>query len=156
MTPTTTNTAGRNRNAYEEELRRLAAQLAVGETRFGFAVVDVNNLKKINDTYGHECGNIAIRECCNLVCRVFSRSPVFRIGGDEFVVILKNEDYANIEALAAEFNAAQEKEWDEPWRRVSAALGYALYDEAEDGGLEHVFSRADEAMYRRKREMKAL
>lgn len=119
-------------------------------------MVDVNNLKKINDTYGHECGNIAIRECCNLVCRIFSHSPVFRIGGDEFVVVLKNEDYANVEALVAEFNAAQEKEWDEPWRRVSAALGYALYDEAKDGGLEHVFSRADEAMYRRKREMKAL
>lgn len=146
----------RNRNAYEEELRRLAVQLAEGETRFGFAVVDVNYLKKINDTYGHECGNIAIRECCNLVCRIFSRSPVFRIGGDEFVVILKNEDYANVEALVAEFNAAQEKECDEPWRRVSAALGYALYDEAEDGSLEHVFNRADEAMYRRKREMKAL
>ncbi len=146
----------RNRNAYEEALRQLERRRAEGETKFGFAVVDVNILKEINDTYGHECGNITIKECCDLLCRVFSHSPVFRIGGDEFVVILEGEDYDRTEELAVRFNREQEKERKEPWRRVSAAIGYALYDESKGGCAEDVFSRADKAMYRRKREMKAL
>lgn len=146
----------RNRNAYEEEIKRLTWQLHEGKTKFGFAVVDVNFLKRINDTYGHECGNITLKECCMLVCRVFTHSPVFRIGGDEFVVILENEDYDNIKNLVAEFNAAQNKKADAPWKQVSAAIGYALYNSDRDDCVENVFSRADKAMYRRKREMKAL
>ena len=172
----------RNRNAYEEEVRRLDGRLrgerSTGDrpndrqdgrldsrldgqldrrTKFGFAVVDVNFLKRINDTYGHEFGNITIKECCSLVCRVFSHSPVFRIGGDEFAVILENEDYEHVDERVAEFNLAQEKEKEkeEPWKQVSAAIGYALYDEAKDGCVEDVFKRADAAMYKRKREMKA-
>ena len=146
----------RNQNAYEEELRRLERQLEEGYTKFGFAVVDLNYLKSINDSYGHEYGNITIKECCGLVCRVFSHSPVFRIGGDEFVVILENEDYEQVEKLAAEFNRLQKREKKEPWKRVSAAIGYALYDETKDESVEDAFSRADKAMYTRKREMKAL
>ena len=146
----------RNRNAYEEELKRLTWQLHEGKTKFGFAVVDVNFLKRINDTYGHECGNITLKECCNLVCQVFKHSPVFRIGGDEFVVILENEDYDNIKNLVAEFNAGLDKEADMPWKQVSAAIGYALYNPDRDDCVENVFRRADKAMYKRKREMKAL
>lgn len=149
-------TGVRNRNAYEEELRRLERQLAEGNTKFGFAVVDVNFLKSINDRYGHECGNLAIKECCDLICLVFSHSPVFRIGGDEFVVILENEDYEQVEKLAAEFNRLQKREKKEPWKRVSAAIVYALYDETKDKSVENVFSRADKAMYARKHKMKAL
>ena len=151
-----TLTGIRNRNAYEEELRRLERQLEEGNTKFGFAVIDVNFLKSINDSYGHECGNLAIKECCGLICRVFSHSPVFRIGGDEFVVILENEDYEQAEKLAADFSRLQKREKKEAWKRVSAAIGYALYDETKDKSVEDTFSRADKAMCARKREMKAL
>ena len=81
---------------------------------------------------------------------------MFRIGGDEFVVILENEDYEQVEKLVAEFNRLQKREKKEPWKRVSAAIGYALYDETKDESVEDAFSRADKAMYTRKREMKAL
>ncbi len=146
----------RNRNAYEEELCRLRLELQKGEARFGFAVVDVNFLKRINDTFGHEMGNVTIRECCALVCRVFAHSPVFRIGGDEFAVILENEDYDRAESLILQFNQALETATGAPWEKVSAAIGYALFDPAKDDCVENVFGRADKAMYRRKREMKAL
>ena len=55
--------------------------------------IDLNNLKTINDTYGHDKGNIAIMKLANMICEVFSKSPVFRIGGDEFAVILFKKDY---------------------------------------------------------------
>ena len=146
----------RNRNAYEEEIKRLTLEIENGRARFGFAVVDVNYLKRINDTYGHEMGNVTIRTCCALVCKTFAHSPVFRIGGDEFAIILQNEDYEQAEKLVRQFNESLEQTDGEPWEKISAAIGYALYDPKKDNCVENVFGRADKAMYRRKREMKAL
>ena len=53
-----------------------------GEKKLGIAIVDLNFLKKINDTYGHEKGNLAIKKLCFIICHIFQHSPVFRIGGD--------------------------------------------------------------------------
>ena len=148
-------TGVRNRNAYEEEIKHLTWKSTDGNKGFGFVVVDLNFLKRINDTYGHEYGNIAIQECCRLVCSVFAHSPVFRIGGDEFAVILENEDYENVEALVEAFKAEMEKRSGDPWHRFSAAIGYALYDPSKDDCVNNVFMRADKAMYKNKKDMKA-
>ena len=146
----------RNRHAYEEEVQKLTWRMQKGDIEFGFAVIDVNFLKLVNDTYGHEMGNITICKCCEIVCRIFAHSPVFRIGGDEFLVILENEDLKNIEVLIGRFNTEIEKADGEPWENISAAIGYAIFDPDIDDCVENVFSRADKAMYNRKSEMKAL
>jgi len=150
----------RNKTAYDKEVSRLEWAIAEETAKFGIVMVDLNFLKRINDTFGHEHGNIAIRSLCYIVCHVFDHSPVFRIGGDEFVVILEKEDYENIEHLVEDFNArldAISKDDNlEQWERVSAALGYALYDSSVDASVANVFKRADKAMYARKREMKAI
>ena len=120
---------------------------------------DIDFFKHFNDTYGHEQGNIALRKCCQLICEVFAHSPVFRIGGDEFAIVLEKEDYRNIRSRVAEFDRRiEELSRDRTIRnrdRVSAAIGYALYDPMKDGGVEDVFKRADRAMYNRKHDMKA-
>ena len=72
----------RNKMAYDYEVEKLEKDLADGFNEFGLAMVDLNFLKKSNDTYGHEKGNISIRRLCMLVCEVFEHSPVFRIGGN--------------------------------------------------------------------------
>ena len=56
-------------------------------------MADINNLKYVNDTYGHELGDEYIKGCCRIICNIFEESQVYRIGGDEFVVILKDSDY---------------------------------------------------------------
>ena len=66
----------RNRNAYEEEVQRLNFRMQQESIKFGFAVVDVNFLKLINDTYGHDMGNLAICKCCEIICSIFTNSPV--------------------------------------------------------------------------------
>ena len=147
--------------AYDKEIRRVEGDLQNdSEKKFGIAMVDLNFLKKINDTYGHEQGNIAIKKLCRLVCVIFAHSPVFRIGGDEFVVVLENSDYRNIDDLIAQFNGQLDEmardEALEPWERISAAIGVAFYDPAADSSAENVFKRADKAMYIRKKEMKAV
>lgn len=62
-------------------------------------VFDINNLKIINDTLGHDFGDILIIDSCKLICKVFKRSPVYRIGGDEFVVILEMMTLINMKSF---------------------------------------------------------
>ena len=153
-----TLTGIRNKTAFDEQMKHLKEELSQGEKEFGFALLDLNNLKVINDNYGHDKGDIAIKKLCRIICEVFTHSPVFRIGGDEFVVVLKNEDYQNIEALVKQFRETMletsEDRSAEPWERVSAAIGYARYDGNRDNGADSVLARADHQMYRSKKAMK--
>ena len=134
--------------------------LADGNTEFGIAMIDLNFLKRINDTYGHEQGNIAIKKLCYTVCHVFEHSPVFRIGGDEFVVILKNNDYEDRDELIEDFRAQMELLQSdfsiEPWEQISAAIGIAVFEKDRDARVDNVFKRADQLMYENKKEMKAV
>ena len=149
----------RNKTAYDEEIKNLEWEVAVGADKFGICMIDLNYLKKINDEYGHDKGNYAINKLCKIVCNIFKHSPVFRIGGDEFAVILKNTDYDAINELTGIFNEEIEKlssdESLEPWERTSAAIGVALFDPGKDFTVNDVFKRADENMYQRKHDMKA-
>ncbi len=150
----------RNKTAYDNEVKQLEWSMGDGFTEFGIAMIDLNYLKRINDTFGHEQGNIAIKRLCRIVCTTFDHSPVFRIGGDEFAVVLKNHDYEHIDELVEKFNKTLDDiakdDSLEQWEKVSAAIGVAFYDPARDVGVENVFKRADRAMYARKKEMKAV
>ena len=149
----------RNRTAYDEVVKDLNWDIEEGDACFGIAMIDLNYLKRVNDMYGHDKGNIMIKKCCRLVCEVFKHSPVFRIGGDEFVVVLNEHDYDCIDDLQGELSSRmQEYEQDvslNRWEKVSAAFGYALYDSKLDQNAESVFKRADKAMYNNKVAMKA-
>lgn len=147
----------RNKLAYDQEEAKLRNEFKEGKKEFGIAIVDLNGLKFINDNYGHDCGNISIVTISKIICEVFLHSPVFRIGGDEFAIILKNNDYDKIDSLTAEFHQrlkALEKEDLEPWEKVSASIGYALYDPKLDNSVDDVFRRADQDMYQKKKKMK--
>lgn len=150
----------RNKAAYDEFVTRLEGDIANGKAKFGIAMIDLNFLKRVNDTYGHEHGNDYLKACCRLVCEVFEHSPVFRVGGDEFVVILENSDLAAREelvgALKSEMKRRAEDASLQPWEKVSAAVGVALYDAVLDASADAVFKRADAAMYADKQAMKAV
>lgn len=150
----------RNRLAYDKEIVRLEEEIREkGMENYGIAMIDLNFLKVINDTYGHEYGNAAIVALSKMICDVFVHSPVFRIGGDEFVVLLRNNDYDKIEALQQESNdrlaELQANDSLQPWEKLSAAFGYALFDPSLDQSADDVFKRADQKMYERKKAMKA-
>ncbi|MBQ9607390.1 MAG: GGDEF domain-containing protein, partial [Lachnospiraceae bacterium] len=150
----------RNRNAYDAEVKKIGFRIgSEAFTKFGIAVVDLNFLKRINDTFGHEKGNEAIRKICMITCKIFAHSPVFRIGGDEFVVILENDDYEHIEERIEDFQKVLQDIRDdsslEPWEQVSAAIGWSMFDPVIDGNVDNVFKRADHKMYENKKAMKA-
>ena len=153
-------TGVRNKTAYNHKVVEMDQQIKQEDKPvFGIAMIDLNDLKSINDIYGHRSGDAAIIKLCTLVCATFVHSPVFRIGGDEFVVFMQNVDYRNADQLIREFNARQkELQADDslsPAEKVSAAIGYAVYDPETDSCVQDVFSRADEAMYACKRSMKS-
>ena len=153
-------TSIRNKTAYDIEAAKIDDRIVYEHfSKFGIAMVDLNNLKTINDSFGHEKGNVAIKKICMMVCKKFSHSPVFRVGGDEFVVIIENDDYDMVNSLMKELRLEIEeihsKESLEPWERISAAIGWTLFDPEKDKSIESVFKRADELMYENKKSMKA-
>ena len=143
----------RNVNAYTESKAIIEKDVKNGTiTEFAVAVFDLNDLKLVNDTIGHEAGDKYIQDGCRLICRVFKHSPVFRIGGDEFVAFLTKDDYNSRENLILMFNNYIDRNLENGGVVVSAGLGQ--FDPDTDSGFDEVFSRADELMYIRKKELK--
>ncbi|SEQ52257.1 diguanylate cyclase (GGDEF) domain-containing protein [Lachnospiraceae bacterium NE2001] len=146
-------TGVKNKNAYSIMENELNEKIAAGsEKDFAVVVCDVNNLKIINDTKGHKAGDEHIREACMMICRVFKHSPVYRIGGDEFVVILKGEDFENRASLLGELRTQVQINKEED--KVVVASGLADYVPNADTALELVFEKADNEMYANKKELK--
>ena len=143
-------TGVRNRTAYERAELQLNREIAAGTAEpFAYAFCDINDLKYVNDTYGHEQGDELIRSACRLICDTFRHSAVFRIGGDEFAVLLRGADYERRDELAALMERAEQS------GGASVACGMAVFDPAADRDLRSVQKRADAKMYEKKREMKS-
>ena len=154
-------TSVRNKGAYTTYIEDMQKRMDEGgsqEMAFAVGVFDCDNLKRINDRYGHEKGDVYLKTASRLICHVFQHSPVFRIGGDEFSVILQNADYENREVLVeqfkagmAEISASAKHEWEE----AHIAMGIAVYDSQRDRSVNDVIRRADQSMYENKRGRKA-
>ena len=145
-------TGVKNRHAYLEAEDRLNRQIAENRApAFAVTILDVNDLKRVNDTEGHEAGDELLRAACKVICDIFDHSPVFRIGGDEFAVISQGADCARIEELVGQV-AAHSREALHVGG-VVIACGMARYE--NDGSVAPVFERADHNMYENKNELKA-
>ncbi len=152
-------TSVRNKGAYSDYIQKLQDRLDQGEEfEFGVGIFDCNNLKIVNDEYGHDKGDIYLKTACQLICKVFDHSPVFRIGGDEFAVILQNSDFDNREQLVVQFENRRKEICDSAenkWEEVHIALGIAVYDPQNDSGISDTIRRADRMMYDNKRIIKS-
>lgn len=141
-----------NKYAYTQKEEELNALIRSGGLeQFAIMVCDLNGLKQINDTKGHAAGDEYIRQASRMICNLYAHSPVYRIGGDEFVVILQKDDFGQKESLLAELNRRSERNIDAGG--VVIAAGMAEYEE-EDSLVEEVFHRADQRMYARKKQLK--
>ena len=145
----------KNTHAYVETEKELDERIADGKIReFGVVVFDINGLKQVNDTHGHDAGDRYIKEACRMICRQFTHSPVYRIGGDEFVAILEGEDYQNRKNLIASFEIQVEENLKSGLAVV--ASGLAVFRREQDHSYRRVFERADQRMYDRKGYLKAM
>ena len=154
-------TSVRNKGAFSIYKRELQARINYSDElpEFAICVFDCNDLKLINDTYGHDKGDIYLQRTSALICESFQHSPVFRIGGDEFAAILQNTEYKNREELARRFEIRSKELASSNasrWEQISVAMGMAEYDPAEDKTVEDVIRRADKLMYKNKRMQKSM
>ena len=106
----------------------------------------------MNDQQGHSAGDQYIKDACKIICNIFDHSPVFRIGGDEFVVILKGRDYENRHDLLKQLYSIQVDNKRDGL--VTLAYGMAEYERDKDLRVQDVFERADNLMYANKKRFK--
>ncbi len=145
-------TGVKNKHAYLEMEERLNGQIADGQAPpFAIVVLDVNDLKRVNDTDGHQAGDQLLRNACRVICETFKRSPVFRVGGDEFAVIARGVDYDHIDERLWDVRVYN----DEALRTggVVIACGMARFKDGDC--VATVFDRADRRMYENKDALKS-
>jgi len=142
-----------NKRAYLEYCKGLDE----GKEKFGIVMFDVNYLKKVNDECGHAKGDIYLNNNCELIAGIFRACPMYRIGGDEFVVILPGSQtdkaqyyFKEMDMRAEQINQMSDNLWD----RIDVARGYAEFDPEKDAFIENiseaVAKKADEEMYKDK------
>ena len=146
-----------NKRAYFETEERLNKEIREGKAKFAISMIDLNDLKVTNDTLGHEKGDELIIGLSNIIKEIFKSSTMYRIGGDEFVVISENGDLKDIKSLEKKFanailDSIKDKSID--GMGVSAAIGVAIFDPKTDNNVEDTFKRADKKMYQNKKVMK--
>jgi diguanylate cyclase (GGDEF) domain len=107
----------------------------------------------VNDSYGHDVGDRYIRNTSAAICDVFKNGSIFRIGGDEFVIIIDGADYENADRLFAQLKSKKMKCTslaDIEAGNTSFTVGIALFDRTIDETVGDVIKRADIDMYKNK------
>ncbi|MBE5910811.1 diguanylate cyclase [Pseudobutyrivibrio sp.] len=145
----------KNKKAYKELEESVQANLDSGMDYlpFGLVVSDANNLKKINDTLGHAAGDEYIKASAKLLCDTYVHSPVFRIGGDEFVVFIRGNDFKARHELLNKLRS-QVIENQKSGNGPVLACGMAEYEPERDTLVSQIFERADGEMYKNKKYLK--
>ena len=149
-------TGVKNKTAYKEMEEAVQGNIDSGMDYLTFALVvcDANNLKQINDTQGHVTGDEYIKASARLLCDVFVHSPVFRVGGDEFVVFLQGNDYSARHDLMDKLRSRVLEN-----KRLGAgvilASGLSEYNPDVDRYVSDIFERADKEMYEDKQKLKS-
>ena len=144
-------TGVKNKNAYSEAENLLNEQIKTGKVKdYAIVVCDMNGLKDVNDTLGHLAGDQFIKDGCMLICNAFAHSPVYRVGGDEFVVIAQGKDLSKLDYLIEKIDKANAE--NKAKGRVTMAVGAAYGKEGLTVG--DVFEQADANMYIKKKRMK--
>lgn len=146
-------TGVKNKRAFTEAQVEIQNALNCGLiTEFGIIVCDLNGLKEINDTQGHDFGDTYIQSASKIICNSFKHSPVYRIGGDEFVIFLRGQDYQNRETLINNFDKKMYENLMN--NEVVISSGLDIYYSEKQDTFQIVFERADKKMYARKKVLK--
>ena len=141
-----------NKHAFDEAERQIIEEIENEDVNpFIIVVCDINDLKLINDTKGHLEGDLYIKKAAEGICSTFKNSEIFRVGGDEFIVICRDYDFNHIEDLLKQMSKinAENRQNGE----VQVAYGVAKYENGDD--VQDVFHRADKRMYEHKVWLKA-
>lgn len=154
MANTDSLTGIRNKHAYSDAEAYLNQLIREDKLeKLAIIVCDINGLKHVNDTLGHAAGDKLIQDASALICGHFTHGAVYRIGGDEFAVILQEKGYDSMHDVLDEIN--REVEDNITRNEVVVSIGYSTLT-PDDQLVHDVFERADQMMYKRKQQLKAM
>lgn len=142
-----------NRNAYERDLAHMARSLNnCGD--LWCSIVDINNLKKMNDSCGHQAGDALIQGCAKILMENMPEDArIYRIGGDEFAILCISKTKEQMEQIFRRIDKACEEMNEGISYPIDFAAGTVEYDPSIDSSLFDAFARADKKMYQRKEQM---
>ena len=134
-----------NTTAYSRKFKEIE-EMDEDELKYAVIVFDVNFLKRVNDTYGHEAGNELIRSAASIISKTFEESTVF---------ILENNDYEQRDDLLAIFDkAVADKHFNVQDTKIHISVARGLSVWRKGMNYAEVFQEADEAMYAHKSAIK--
>lgn len=145
-----------NERSYITAVESIDNRIDKGEdVKFAVILMDVNNLKVTNDTYGHRYGCSLIVRCGHTLPTLFETSKLFHIGGDEFIVIVFGKDYDNFEETMKRFDEAMLYslvQFEGKELIFSVARGYHIREKGQH--YRDVLQIADKEMYANKKYLK--
>lgn len=145
-----------SKKSYTDAVLQLEEDIKAGTASFAMAMIDLNYLKKTNDSYGHDKGDKMIKLLASHIRKAFPYCDSYRVGGDEFVVIANGKESSNMDGMISTLRGLNESGGGEkPWEQVSAAVGYSAFNPDTDTNVKEVYIRADRQMYENKSEMRA-
>lgn len=143
----------KNRNAFEVDMKNLISSNI--HDIIGVVSIDLNGLKIVNDTYGHQAGDRYIRSAADIIqMHVQENEIVYRVGGDEFIILVKQAKEEGVLELVQKIEQHVLSSEDVSGKHLSLAIGYAIYDEEQDATLLETYQRADMKMYKNKKGMR--
>lgn len=131
-------TGFRNRKAYYKDIAILERDADMSQRSVGVIFADVNGLKKINDSMGHEAGDDLIASVAEKITTVFTKARCYRFGGDEFVILSFDKKKEIFQEKLTELSRL----WDDD---CSASIGSVWLEHAND--IEKSVLKADKMMY---------
>lgn len=136
--------------------RKTKERRKIYQIPFSLIFIDLDNLKKINDKYGHEAGSLALKKIAKILKkRLRSSDIIARFGGDEFVVALIDCDLKSAGEIAEDLRKKIEKsELKYRNRKIKLTISIGVTSYKKEKSLEELINKADKRMYMAKREGK--
>ncbi|MCR6544285.1 GGDEF domain-containing protein [Dehalobacterium formicoaceticum] len=132
-----------NRAAYDKMVNRLD-----GRKLYSVIVMDINNFKEINDTFGHDFGDTVLKKVASVIRKSFDNSSTcYRVGGDEFYIISSETDPVKLEHQLKCMTNNLEKERKNDGRLPTVSYGYSIFKGGKGIGFQEVLKEADDQMY---------
>lgn len=141
----------KNKNSFDTDIHNI--ENGQKQEKYSIVVIDLNGLKKVNDSQGHQVGDRYIQNSARILKASVKENHqvIYRIGGDEFVIIARSNSLRTLEELVLEIQANIEKENSCSSMKISMSIGYAVFDHGIDRNFSQTFQRADIMMYENKR-----
>jgi diguanylate cyclase len=147
-----TLTGVRSRLAYDEQIEQEIARWERYGSSFSYAILDIDHFKNINDKYGHSAGDNVLKIIANMMLQQIRKSDfIFRIGGEEFVLLLTNTDVSQAGVLVEKLRkAVKAREFSFKQECVTLSLSAGLTETRDGDSVKSIYERADAALYRAK------